>query len=369
MQNILLIVFTSFCFFVGVAQSTTVTVTCSGGGSSCLSPEPLSNTNYTFNVANLPSGYSFSTANWQPTGQNSTGPNGGEVFNATWPNTPSSSNKKLKVTVTFKKSQSPDIVVTSPEVNITVKYISSISSISISGGGVSGSYSNNSTVVVPCGSRTMTLTATPPVTDPSSSVVYEWLLPSGWTGSSTTNSITVTANAGSTDQGLTLRYRRSDSNNFLQAFSLNMDRPQVGFPDIPTSLNDAFCSGETRSVTATAANATSFQWSGTSGISATPNNAATTSISATANGTLTLTVNNACQAPQTRNQSIAFGTPTLYGASPSGSFNYINGNTLLSIQSNSGCVAYKWEIVNGSGYISPNPNYSCPKTFGGRHLR
>jgi len=231
-------------------------------------------------------------------------------------------------------------------------------------GGVNGTFSNNAIVAVPCGVRNMTLTVAIPFTDPSSNVSFEWLLPTGWNGSSSTNTINVTAPAGSTDQTVTLRYRRTDSNNFIQLFNLNMDRPQVGTPSF--TLGSLNCIGNSQSITATAANATSFSWSATGSLSVSPTTGATTTatVVSNGNGTITATADNACQSPQSTTSNISVGTPTLYNITPPNSFNYINGNTILSVQSNQPCVAYYWRIFGGSGYINPT-NGACSYTYSG----
>lgn len=281
MNKILIFSIILLGFFTRINAQTGSSVSINCSSANCFTPEPGLAVTYEVTAT---SGYTVQSYNWTSQGDLSHGGNGTQFFTVTWPNTPSSSAKSISVSVVLTKDNYS--YTRSDNKTITVKYISPISSISISGGGVSGTYANNATVSVPCGARTMTLTATVPTTDPSSSVVYEWLLLSGWSGSSSTNSITVTAPAGSTDQTVTLRYRRSDSNSFIQLFNLLMDRPQVGFPSISGLGDGLLCSGDTKTLTASATNATTFSWSGTSGITATPNNTATTSVSATQSGTL-----------------------------------------------------------------------------------
>ncbi|MFN7115835.1 MAG: hypothetical protein ACK4TA_03500 [Saprospiraceae bacterium] len=369
MNKILIFAFIIFCTTLALGQTPnpTVSISCNSTSSNCFNIDPECVTAlYNLGVASSPDGTWIRSINWDvdPVVDGAIiGPDNASTVNVRWENTSNTTIKRIKVTVTWTKVGQTNIVRTVERV-VTVKHIAPISNITITGGGVSGAYSNNATVPVPCGTRTFTLTAAPPTTSPSTSVVYQWVLPSGWSGSSTTNSITVTAPAGSTDQLISLRYRRSDYNCFLQYFDLLMDRPQVGFPSISGLNNDVVCSGETKALSGSATNATSFSWSGTSGITATPNNTANTNISATQSGTLTLTANNACQAPQSVQQYVQAGTPTLYGASPNQSINYINGNTLLRIESESPCASYKWRIVNGSGYILPNSG-ACGFTFNG----
>ncbi len=365
MNKILIIAFSIFCTTLALGQ--TVSISCNPTSSNCFNIDPeCVIALYDLGVASSPDGTWTRSINWDvdPVVDGAIiGPDNASTVNVRWENTSNTTIKRIKVTVTWKKLGNNDIVRTAERV-VTVKHIAPISNITITGGGVSGAYSNNATVPVPCGTRTFTLTAAPPTTSPSTSVVYQWVLPSGWSGSSTTNSITVTAPAGSTDQLISLRYRRSDYNCFLQYFDLLMDRPQVGFPSISGLNNDVICSGESKTLTGSATNATSFSWSGTSGITATPNNTANTTLSATQSGTLTLTVNNACQAPQSVNQSIQAGTPTVYNPVPSGTFNYINGSAYISVQSLSPCASYHWRIFGGSGYLYPNSG-GCNYTFNG----
>jgi len=315
MNKILIFSIILLGFFTRINAQTGPSVSINCSSANCFTPEPGLAVTYEVTAT---SGYTVQSYNWTSQGDLSHGGNGTQFFTVTWPNTPSSSAKSISVSVVLTKDNYS--YTRSDNKTITVKYISPISSISISGGGVSGAYTNNGTVPVPCGSRTFTLTAAPPTTNPTSNVVYEWLLPSGWSGSSSTNSITVTAPAGSTDQPVTLRYRRSDSNSFLQFFGLLMDRPQVGTPNIGITSGNLGCVGSSATLSATATGATSFTWSSTSGVGISPTSGSSTTATVNGNGAgaITVTANNACQAPQSSNFNFAGGTPTIYAQTQEG---------------------------------------------------
>ncbi|REA63788.1 hypothetical protein DSL64_05025 [Dyadobacter luteus] len=146
---------------------------------------------------------------------------------------------------------------------IEVKYISTPSSLSYDGSTVG----NGSTLSVACGATTSTASVPAVSTDPTAGVTYYWTYPSGWSGpaSSTTPSVTVTRHInGGTGGAIKVEDKRNDSSNFRTKLSVNITRPLPTTPTI-TSPDILLCSTET--ITATANNATSYNWVTTGGVS------------------------------------------------------------------------------------------------------
>lgn len=368
MKSFLIITTILFWNLTAIAQPT-LSISCESFSPNCLSPEPLNTVTYKVTITGAPDNSWTRKITWehQPFAEGAViGSSNNETFSVQWLNEPNNGLKKVKVNVRWTKQGQTTINATPAERSVTVRYIAAIPSINISGGGVSGNYNNNGTVAVPCGTRTLTLTASPPTTNPSSGVVYEWLLPSGWTGSSTTNTINITADAGTNDALVRLRYRRSDTPGFSLIFGLNMDRPQVTTPVTANVSGALSCVGTTANLSVSATNATSYTWSSTGSVGVSPTSGATTTATVNSNGsgTITATADNACMSPKSATSNVAVGAPTLYSITPPNSFNYINGNTIMSVQSDQPCVSYYWRIFGGSGYINPTSG-PCSYTYGG----
>lgn len=191
MQKVLITVAILFCFFAIKAQTPTITIKCTFG-SDCFTPNPAEIIIYSFDVT---PGWTASNINWVPTGESDRSTNGSNTYWVIWPNNAAAKSIQVSAILTNGSNSTSK----SDTKTVTVKQISTITSMTVTGTGVSGTFSNNGTVNVPCGSRTLNISVPTPSTNPTSSVNYTWILPSGWTGSSTTNSISANANAGAND--------------------------------------------------------------------------------------------------------------------------------------------------------------------------
>ena len=213
-----------------------------------------------------PSGYTATPQYlWQPTGHHVPTTNSASLlqFNASisWQNIAniisSQYSHKLKLRVTFVKSGSPNIIITSNEIPITVRYLSPFTSFQVNGTGVG----NNQPFNLSCGVSNVSVITNNLTTDPSQSIIYTWTKPSGWTGpTTTTNSgiATFTSNAG-TGGVLSVSAKRSD-NNFAQTWTINVTRPSANTATISGVSPEIICAGQNKTLTSTSANATSFTW-------------------------------------------------------------------------------------------------------------
>ncbi len=287
--------------------------------------------------------------------------NGNNTYSISWLNTPNSPTRTIKVKVNFTDGS----FVESSTQNVIVKHIAPITSMTITGGSPSTINTSAASVSIPCGIATRTVSVPTPFTDPNQAVTYTWSLPPGWTGSSTTNTINVTTTTGSGGV-ISVRARRTDGNGFVERiFIMNITRPVVSIPVVSGNTALSICVGSTRSFSATAANATTFSWSGTGPIALTPSQASV-NVLATGNGkpTLTATANNACLIPQSTTVFLSSGIPTINSSNdvlvdghPNYYPNYTTGSSFISIQNQGVCTAYIWELFGGSGYYYAS--YGC----------
>jgi len=201
-----------------------------------------------------------------------------------------------------------------------------------------GTISGNS-AVCQNSAQTYSVNAVPDATS------YTWSLPSGWTGSSTTNSINVTA--GTT--GGTISVTANDSCGSSPASTLNVtvEQPVSQAGSISGSPNVCLGSSQTYSISPVAG-ATSYTWTLPSGWLG---NSVTSSISTTAgsnSGNISVSANNSCgsSSPQTMYLTSEQNLPQ------PGS---ISGNTTVcqntvetyAVNPVSGATSYIWTLPSG----------------------
>lgn len=224
-----------------------------------------------------------------------------EQLTAKWNNTVNYSSgtptKTIRLTVTFKwtiknvKYSKKIVSIRSTGVDqaqpIEVKYISAPSSVSFNGSTVG----NGSTLAYACGAGAKTLSIPAVSTDPASPVTYYFYYPANWSGpaSSITPSVTVNTNANS---GGTIKVeaKRNDS-NFKTKISITITRP---FPTVPTINSGPILLCAPKDITASAANATSYNWASTGGITvSSPGNTNVAHLTGVSDGTVKVSATNA----------------------------------------------------------------------------
>jgi PKD-like domain len=319
----------------------------------------------TFTSAN---GWTRQPVVWTPTGPVVGTPPQGLSTSVIWQNTSNSPQKKIKVTVTYKKTGQTDKVVSDERV-VTVKFLAPFTSLIFTGNVSQTNPANNGTITIPCNAGNITLAAnqTAPITDPPATVAFTWTLPNGVTQTSSTGNITFNG-SGTTDGAIIVTAKRMDG-NFMQTFTVNFVRPRVTNAIINsinwTPDNKVLCSGDSRDLTGSATvNATVFSWTTTGGINITSAaNQPTVTVSGTGNGTVTLSATNSCNNTSTRTWDVFAGTPLVYSnqvivdGHPNYYPNYTNGSSYININGGGACQTYQWQVYGGSGYI--NPNYGC----------
>ena len=210
---------------------------------------------------------------------------------------------------------------------------------------------------------------------PGSSLTYAWTLPSGWVGSSTTNSITVTANT----TGGTIAVQASNACGTGSASSLviSISGNAPSTPSGITSIGGVskMCPGETKSYSiSNASGATSYTWTPPVG-ALILSGQGTTSVTVqyqsgfTASGILSVVANNSCGSSASRNLTITRNTPARPGVITGLAYGVCNsGNQSYSVANVSG-ITYNWTFSVGTATVTSgqgtnsilanfNPNYS-----------
>ncbi len=223
-----------------------------------------------------------------------------------------------------------------------------------------GSITGNAT---PCAgsSQTYSVASVPGV------LSYNWTLPSGWTGSSTTNSITIVA--GSTNGNVIVSGSNGCSNSAPQSLAVSVPASVVPAVTI-SSPNTTICSGTLATFNAVAVNggnAPSYQWR-VNNIATGPN-AATFNTTTLANNdvvTLTVTSNAACPTPATASSN-AMAMTVIPNAVPGININAtappeICANTSVTFYSNitdgGPTPTYQWQR-NNAPVGSNTPTYTA----------
>lgn len=245
-----------------VLNAQNVTVQCNTQNCFFTDPDPFQ-TVYFANVVN--NGKTISSFNWTTIPANAAvfppNSNNNTCF-VNWKNEPNNPVRKIKVVVTFTDNSTVQ-----NEQFVTVKHIAAIASMSVTSASPSTVTASGSSTELPCGTQAITISVPTPTTDPVQTVTYTWALPSGWSGSSTSNSISVTPPIAG-DGTISVNAKRSDG-TVIRDFSVTISRASAQSsvtPQIETlnssDINNVLCAGEQRLFGATNINNIySFAWS------------------------------------------------------------------------------------------------------------
>ena len=177
---------------------------------------------------------------------------------------------------------------------------------------------------------------------------YEWVLPSGWAGTSSTNSISVTT--GATGNGIISVKAKNDCGTSV-AKTINIT-VKAGTPAVPSTISGTtlVCPGiaQTYSIAAVP-NATSYLWTLPNGWSGTSTSNSINATTGTVGGNITVKAVNDCgtSAAQTIAITMKPGTPATPSAI-SGSNNVCpNTSEVYTVTNNSNVSEYIWTLPNG----------------------
>jgi hypothetical protein len=184
---------------------------------------------------------------------------------------------------------------------------------------------------------------------------YTWTLPGGWTGTSTTTSISATAGTGGGTISVVANNACGSSSPVILAVVVSTAIPSV--PGI-ISGSSAICSGTINTYSiSTVAGATSYTWTLPSGWSGTSTTNSISATAGTASGNITVTANNACGSSSAVILAIVVSTAITSTPGPmTGSNNVCSGATnTYSIAAVPGATSYIWTLPAGwSGTSSTN---------------
>ncbi|MCE7066548.1 T9SS type A sorting domain-containing protein [Dyadobacter sp. CY326] len=237
---------------------------------------------------------------WKVIGGDVVGENNKDKVSAKWYNTANynggAPTKSVRLTVTFtwkannvnytKKITSIRPSGANEAQPIEVKYISVPSSISFNGSTVG----NGSTLAYACGAAAKTLSIPAVSTDPAAPVTYYFYYPANWSGPASSNTPSVTVNTHANSGGvIKVEAKRNDS-NFRTKISFNITRP---LPTIPTINSGPILLCAPKDITASASNATSYNWASTGGITvSSPGNTNVAHLTGVSDGTVKVSATN-----------------------------------------------------------------------------
>jgi hypothetical protein len=193
---------------------------------------------------------------------------------------------------------------------------------------------------------------------------YTWTLPGGWTGSSTTNTISVTVGASSGSVSVIA------GNSCGTSAASNLSVTVTSSPATPGAISGSIsvCSGSSKTYSVAAvAGATAYTWSlpaGWTGASTTT--IINVTVGATS-GNVSVTANNACGSSAIQTLSVTVGTsPTTPGAISGPIFKCAaSGASTYSIAAVANATAYTWSLPAGwSGASTTNIISATPGSSG-----
>ncbi|SDS07993.1 T9SS type A sorting domain-containing protein [Gramella sp. MAR_2010_147] len=212
----------------------------------------------------------------------------------------------------------------------------------------------------PGGSKTYT------VTNDATASEYIWTLPSGWSGSSTTNSITVTT--GTTSGDITVAAKNDCGTSSPRILAVNA---APGIPNTPGTItgNTAVCPGlaETYSITAVS-NASEYIWTlpngWNGGTTSVTTNTPTLNITSGAtgnNGNISVIASNSCgqSSPRTLAVTVKNETPATPGTITGDATICPGISKKYTIVPVSGATQYIWTLP--SGFSAPNLTTTLPE--------
>lgn len=179
----------------------------------------------------------------------------------------------------------------------------------------------------------------------SGATSYNWTLPSGWSGTSTTTSINTTAGSSGGNISVTASNACGTGSARILAVSI------IPVPSQPGSIsgNNTVCSGSSQTYSITSVSgATSYTWTLPGGWTGSSTTTSITTTAGSVGGNITVTANNACGSSTAQIIAITvISIPSLPG-SISGSTTICSGSTqTYSISSVTGATSYTWTLPNG----------------------
>ena len=206
--------------------------------------------------------------------------------------------------------------------------------------------------------------ATYNITAVNGATSYNWISPQGWTGSSTSNSITDTAGV----SGGTILVSAVNSCGISSAQSLTVNVNSITAQPGAISGNNVVCNNTSNTYSITGVSgATSYTWTLPGGWTGTSTNTSITSVSSTISGNITVVANNSCGASVAQTYAVTVNTVPPQPGFISGSNPVCyNSTNMYSINPIGTATSYTWTLPSGwSGTSASSSINATANTTGG----
>ncbi|WP_149241886.1 T9SS type A sorting domain-containing protein [Dyadobacter sp. 32] len=242
----------------------------------------------------------------------------------------------------------PDCPTLTATKTIPIRYLGTPGNIKINGVAYTGSYN------LGCNTTPITISVDPV----DNATNYSWSLPSGWSGATNSNSITVTPNL-NTQGVVKVTTSRSDVSDLVTASQLTINRPLPSISSVTPSTAPLVCSSlDVVSASASGVNADQYVWTPTggarvNGFSAAQTVAGSVNLGATSNGSFTIQAySSACNvaSSNTKTLNIRYGPPVLGSQIFSPPYLCQSYEAPFSVNLVADVTSYDW-TVSGSGAI------------------
>jgi len=183
---------------------------------------------------------------------------------------------------------------------------------------------------------------------------YTWTLPSGWSGTSTTNTIICSVNSASGN----ISVRANNSNgcsSVLRTLAVTTNSTPLTPGTINGSTTTCSSTSQTYSVTAVAG-ATSYAWTLPSGWSGTSTTNTISAIAGSTSGNISVTASNTCGTSSSSTKAVTVNTtPSAPGIISGNSTICSSTSQTYSITAVAGATSYSWTLPSGwSGASTTN---------------
>ncbi len=183
------------------------------------------------------------------------------------------------------------------------------------------------------------------ITAVSGASSYTWVLPNGWTGTSTTNSITAAASAAGGN--ITVTANNGCGNSSVQTLAITVNTP----PATPGTISGTtpICAGSTNTYSITAVSgAVSYTWALPGGWTGTSTTASISAAANTASGNVTVTADNGCGSSAVKTLAVVVNSIPAVPGTISGSVAACQGTSnTYSVIAVSGAASYTWILPSG----------------------
>jgi hypothetical protein len=202
------------------------------------------------------------------------------------------------------------------------------------------------------------------VTNDPAATSYTWTLPSGWGGTSTTNSIAATS--GTTGGTISVTANNICGSSTAQTFIVNTNNVLAQPSVISGSISVCANGNETYAVT-NDPSATSYTWTLPLGWSGTSTTNSIAAISGGTGGTISVTANNACGNSVAQTVAVNAGNVPAQPSAINGNISVCaSGNETYAVTNDPSATGYTWSLPLGwSGTSTTNSIAATSGTTGG----